>query len=1517
MVRRNGFWRHRVGAVIAGWLVLTLLAGLCQGERPFVPTPTDPLLEPWRWRTFPQLSGLDGQSVGESGDGTLWFGTGNGLWTYDGMEWRHIPPSVFGNGAVVSVCRLADGGICLATVLNLVRQDEGRWTRLLSPEASAVVGGIRKMVVMPDGSLWAATGNGALHWRDGRAVLHTGRPHLVTTTNLPSAEFLVASLPVGLAERLVSAPSTVDAGEFSEVASDGSGRVWFATPTGQLLVGHPVAGEKEGNPAGAPSGIRWTVYTEADGLPGGGAASIRPLADGKIWVIQAASGGSLNIFDGQSWRGTPLSDFGIQGDCSNPVQTRDGTVWLSARYVVHAFREGRWTSYRRPEVPIPSAQNLLHESADGALWIIGPGTEIRRVDYQTSAWSGLQGLNFHWESPEGTQWFLSREGRVVRRDRGVWTSFGSEDGAIDAPVALLGTRRGEVWIAGSHAGVAATARYQGGRWERFVHPNFAWSIDARALAETADGSVWFGAAVDSRGPSEHRAGLLQFRDGSWIHHHQPGRAYPGEREDDPSTLLPSTVRPEPIGKFLCIGESGDGRVWAGRNCVAYHDGTRWTRFIPPPGLSLGVVETFLSSKSGHLWVGTRQFGALRYDGHEWRGFRGSAHLVANSIRSFAETADGAIWAATDRGFCRYDGLTWADVPFPRVLAVPHDGGNLRATPSGGLWINRVAPEWNRRAWSKSPTLDLDRAEFWTVCRRFEGPPPETRIIDGPREVSSDGNLSVFWNGTAAWCETTEATLAYSFRLDGQEWSAFGPVNGRVFLGLGHGEHHLEVRARDQDFVVDPTPAVLDFVVLPPVWRQGWFVSLMALLGGAVAAQSLRVFRERDRLRRANQELAKEMRDRELAQATVRERDEQYRKLVAASPDAILTTDQFGRVMLASARASELLGVPSNQSIEGRNAFDWVAPGDRERARQLLGQVLGRGELPRQEFVLVRDDGSTLDAEVSAAPIESSDGTVRGLVLIARDVSERRRAAEWLRKLSRAVEQCPSSILITDPQGNIEYVNRKFVAITGYSEPEILGKNPRVLKSGETPPEVYRELWQTITSGKEWVGEFCNRKKSGELFWELASICPILDAEGRISHFLAIKEDVTERRRLEEEFRQAQKLEAVGRLAGGVAHDFNNILAAILMSLSLVKNDNQLSREAIEELDEMERGANRAASLTRQLLVFSRRHVLDRKPVDLGEVIRNMIKMLRRLLGEDVELEIRGHGTPLWVMADAGMMDQVLMNLCVNARDAMPAGGKIVIAGQTVVLDAEQARQRPDARMGDFVCLSVVDSGCGMDSATREHVFEPFFTTKEVGKGTGLGLATVYSIVGQHQGWIEVESSPGKGSTFKVFFPALGQREKKPVRAVPPNTGGGSETILLVEDDPGLRRLAVLTLRRHGYTVREAASGLEALAIWERSRGQIDLLFTDMVMPGGISGLDLAEQLLREDRHLRVLATSGYSPERAKLDVLSARGIGYLPKPYGDSALVQTVRQTLDQPTPTPAPTLPGADDGGHGIGPNV
>jgi PAS domain S-box-containing protein len=641
-------------------------------------------------------------------------------------------------------------------------------------------------------------------------------------------------------------------------------------------------------------------------------------------------------------------------------------------------------------------------------------------------------------------------------------------------------------------------------------------------------------------------------------------------------------------------------------------------------------------------------------------------------------------------------------------------------------------------------------------------------------------------------------------------------------------------------------------------------------------------------------VGRDITEQEAALRALRESEQTYRTLVAASPDAITETDLEGRVTLASPVALSLMGVGPAGAV-GRSVFEWVPPHELPRAMENMAHVLATGRPLHREFLLRRDDGTTFDAEVNVALVRAADGTPRGAILITRDVTERKRAAESLRKLSLAVEQSPASIIITDTSGRIEYVNSKFCEVTGYSAEEAIGQNPRMLKSGEMPPEYYRQMWQSLTAGRTWRGELHNRKKNGELYWELASVSPVCDAGGTITHFLAVKEDVTERRRLEEELRQGQKMEAIGRLAGGVAHDFNNLLTVIQGSAAALGATGLEPAEQVEILRQITEAADRAARLTRQLLAFSRRQAVKLADLDLNAVVLNMTRMLQRLIGEHISLtaQYAAGGAP--IHADAGMMEQVLMNLAVNARDAMPRGGALAIRTEAVQLD-EQAAVHPRARQGRFVRLSVADTGSGIAPENMPHLFEPFFTTKDVGKGTGLGLAAVFGIVEQHGGWIEVQSEPGAGSRFDVYLPHLGKAIASTAeRRSAGEERGGDETILLVEDEPSLQRLVQRVLERRGYRVHVAGSAAEALELWALHRDRIDLLLTDVVMPGGTGGRELAQRLHAEKRTLKVVFTSGYTDE-VPGEASGLRGrAAFLEKPFEPKDVLRKVRACLDEP----------------------
>lgn len=514
------------------------------------------------------------------------------------------------------------------------------------------------------------------------------------------------------------------------------------------------------------------------------------------------------------------------------------------------------------------------------------------------------------------------------------------------------------------------------------------------------------------------------------------------------------------------------------------------------------------------------------------------------------------------------------------------------------------------------------------------------------------------------------------------------------------------------------------------------------------------------------------------------------------------------------------------------------------------------------------------------------------------VRARAAAEQQLRQLVRAVEQSPVSIVITDPTGRIEYVNPKFEGVTGYASEEVLGRNPRLLKSGQTPPEVYRDLWAALSAGREWRGEFVNRKKSGELFWETATISVLRDAEGRVANYVAVKEDVTGAKRAEEALRQtqhqllqSQKMEAIGRLAGGIAHDFNNLLSVIEGHGEILRAVVGKETPGRKRVEEILWAADRAASLTRQLLAFTRQQVLKPRVLRLDNVVGEARHMIERVIGEDVTLAVVAP-KDLWrVRADPNQIVQILLNLAVNARDAMPRGGTLAITLANAELDDRFAASHPPCTAGPFVMLSVSDTGLGMDAETQRRVFEPFFTTKKAGVGTGLGLSTVYGIVKQSGGFIWVSSAEGRGTTFEIYLPRVDQAEAE-VAAAPsasPTRPGGR--ILLVEDDPGVRGLMAELLEARGYTVRAAGSPAEALAWAESSSEPLDLLVTDVVMPG-LGGPELADRLGALRPGLRILFVSGYAGDALARHGEIGPGRRFLSKPFSEAALLQGVAEAL-------------------------
>ncbi|HXW69649.1 MAG TPA: PAS domain S-box protein, partial [Dissulfurispiraceae bacterium] len=586
------------------------------------------------------------------------------------------------------------------------------------------------------------------------------------------------------------------------------------------------------------------------------------------------------------------------------------------------------------------------------------------------------------------------------------------------------------------------------------------------------------------------------------------------------------------------------------------------------------------------------------------------------------------------------------------------------------------------------------------------------------------------------------------------------------------------------------------------------------------------------------------------------------------------------------------GFQNLDELVGQSIFDHWSPEYREIIRE-RAQKRARGEPVSSEYDALgqRKDGSRFPVHIVVESVELPDG--KAFMAFLSDITDRKQFEDAVLKLSQAVEQSPVSIVITDIQGNMEFVNSKFTQMTGYNREEVLGKNPRILKTDHTPHEEYQRLWATITSGKVWAGEFLNRKKNGELFWEYATISPIMNSAGVITNYLGIKEDITQRKHLEAQLMQSQKLEALGQLTGGIAHDFNNMLTAIIGYGSLLRTKLEKDSSLKPFIDQILSSAEKSANLTQQLLAFSRKQIIEPKETDLNELIKGIEKLLLRLIGEDIDFKTQLEDKALTVMVDPSQIEQVLMNLCTNARDAMPDGGFLSITTDTAEMKEDNVKTYGLAKPGPYASISVTDSGKGMDEKTLERIFDPFFTTKELGKGTGLGLSIAYGIIKQHGGYITAYSEPGKGTTFRIYLPML---ESKAVGAE--NTEvvaakGGTETILIAEDNEDVRIVTRQVLEVAGYSVIEALDGEDAIGKFVKDKDNIHLVILDVIMPKK-SGREVFDEIRKFKPYVRVLFSSGYTADVISRKSIMEDGMDFISKPAHPGKLLRKVREILDR-----------------------
>jgi len=562
--------------------------------------------------------------------------------------------------------------------------------------------------------------------------------------------------------------------------------------------------------------------------------------------------------------------------------------------------------------------------------------------------------------------------------------------------------------------------------------------------------------------------------------------------------------------------------------------------------------------------------------------------------------------------------------------------------------------------------------------------------------------------------------------------------------------------------------------------------------------------------------------------------------------------------------------------------------------QKMWDTILSGQVWQGEMVNRRKDGSLYHEEMTITPVKNTAGEISHFIAIKLDITEHKASEERICRLAQVVENSAEMIAIGDPEGRIVFANRTLLRVTGYTEDELVGKAFATLFSHNNPPYLDQEIHTRTLSGGSWSGECTHYRKEGSELSVMFSTSQIKDNHGAVIGTFGIAQDITERKRLEEQLAVAQKMNAVGQLAGGIAHDFNNLLGVIIGYSELLQEGFPPDDPRVRKLQQIKAAGNRAASLTRQLLAFSRKQVIRPRVIDLNVLVNDVNKMLTRLIHEDIELLCELNPALGMIKADPTQIEQVIINLVVNARDAMEHGGKIIIQTANTYLDESYCRSHPSVQPGRHIMLAISDTGTGMDETTQEHIFEPFFTTKEQGKGTGLGLATVYGIVKQSGGSIWVYSELGKGTTFKIYLPCVDEAvQLNEALGVSPALPRGNETILLAEDAEGMRGLISELLLRNGYTVLTAESSEELFSVTERYSAPINLLLTDVVMPG-MNGRELANRLRAAYPALRIVYMSGYTSDAIVQHGVLREGIDFIEKPFTEESLMRKLREVLDR-----------------------
>jgi len=825
----------------------------------YKPKYIDPVDRPWQWHTFSELDGKGLLCLAETPDSTMWFGTVNGLYSFDGIHWTEYGEKDGILGQEIR-CLLVtrQGQLLVGSNVGITALIGNEWNNVFSFENKKW--GIYNLTEAHDGSIWAGTAFGILQIKD--------------KINLYSAEKTKIEALFNQSESILSGVQTKNS-KAANIEVFQVGKSWlrnqpffvhvftFEDSKKPKFLVHSIIEYKEGlfyfglkdgslgffdqkkyetgdkNALVFLNDKKINKYGEKPGL--------FKTDDGVLWALTEANRSGISRLVNGRWEYFKLSNLGGNDHNLSLLEANDGSIWISGKGVLHCYKDGKWRVYRNSDhkSPIPMERSVLLQARDGAIWFGIIGQNAVRFEYNTSRWKSYSGLNYQCETPDGAKWFLSKEGYVVKNIKDSWTRYDSSDGLMDTPSGIISTRDGMVWVSGSHKKVAAVAHLKDDKWTFSLHKELSWGIDSRTIFQDKDGHIWFGASIDEIAEKGQKGGVLKLG-------YQKNN---GVIVENWQHLL---VKDDPVCPYG-LAQTKDGVLWAaGYFGLLKYENNSWKRVGFIKDIKKTKVDAIKATQDGSLWVGTRHYGLFHFDGKKWTKYDISNGLLSNKVKYILETKNNDIIISTSEGFSRGNlsndlPMDWKKNIFPRSL-IKLDFTELSEASDEAIWINHTSEAWARRTRSDTYLKESKTSSFFTTQYLKDGEAPETEFTVEYDEISQHGNVTISWSGRDKWNKTPSDQLEFSYQLDDQEWSSFSLLQSKSFLSLSSGEHVLKVRARDLDKNTDPSPAVIKFNVLVPVWKEIWFISLLVVFIFIIGVQTIRAHQSNRKLRLANKEL---------------------------------------------------------------------------------------------------------------------------------------------------------------------------------------------------------------------------------------------------------------------------------------------------------------------------------------------------------------------------------------------------------------------------------------------------------------------------------------------------------------------------------------------------------------------------------------------------------------------------------------------------------------------------------------